>query len=119
MLQEGELGIHPPGALGVAFFTHASAECFIGRSGDGITQPLKESGVLKILDAGEDRAVPLAGRIFANPLEADARGRLPELLFVCCNPDQLGLFTGELTRFLENLAERGRLRSTDDVRRHG
>ena len=117
MLREGELGVHPPGALGVAFFVHAGADCFIGRGGDGITQPLKQAGVLNLDDQGKLRSIPLGGRIFANLLEADARDRVPELLLVCCNPDQLGLFTGELTRFLENLAERGRLRSSADIRR--
>ena len=101
MLQTGELGIHPPGALGVAFFVHAGAESLIGRGGDGITLPLKETGALELQDGGERRVIPLKGRIFANLLEADARDRLPELLLVCCNPDQLGLFTGEMTRFVE------------------
>lgn len=117
MLHAGELGVHPPGALGVAFFMHANAECFIGRGGDGITQPLKEAGALNLLDEGRMRSIPLAGRVFANLLEADALGHTPELLMVCCNPDQLGLFTLELTRFLENLAERDHLRSIDDIRR--
>ncbi|MHC4107026.1 MAG: AMP-binding protein [Planctomycetota bacterium] len=118
MLCEGELGIHPPGALGVGFFIHASAECFVGRSGDGITQPLREAGSLQLRDGAKLQTVPLKGRIFANLLEADARHRMPELLLVCCNPDQLGLLTGEMTRFLENLATRGRLRSNDDIRRN-
>ncbi|MFH0983596.1 MAG: AMP-binding protein [Planctomycetota bacterium] len=117
MLREGELGVHPPGALGVAFFVHAAAECFIGQGGDGITQPLKEAGALNLEDQGKLRRIPLGNRIFVNLLEAEARGRLPELLLVCCNPDQLGAFTGELTRYLESLAERGRLRSSADLRR--
>ena len=44
MLLEGHLGIHPPGALGVGFFVHGGAECFIGRAGDGITEPLIDAG---------------------------------------------------------------------------
>jgi long-subunit acyl-CoA synthetase (AMP-forming) len=117
MLREGELGVHPPGALGVAFLIHANAECFIGRGGDGITEPLKAAGVLNLEDHGRLRSIPLRNRIFANLLEADAHNGMPELLLVCCNPDQLGLFTGELTRYLENLAERGRLRSSADIYR--
>ncbi|MEK7710349.1 MAG: AMP-binding protein [Planctomycetota bacterium] len=115
-LRNGELGVHPPGALGVAFFIHAGAERFIGRGGDGVTQGLKELGSLKLLDGGLLRSVPLKDRIFANLLEADARDRMPELLFVCCNPDQLRALTSEIVRFLESLAERGRLCSVDDVR---
>jgi len=117
MIHNGELGVHPPGALGVAFFIHASADCFIGMSGDGITQFLKDAGSLQLDAQGKFRTIALEGRIFANLLEADARDRLPEVLFVCCNPDQLGLFTGELTRYLESLCERGRLKSIEDVRR--
>ncbi len=117
MLLEDQLGVHPPGSLGVAFFIHAGAECFIGRGGDGITQPLKDAGALNIDDHGKLRSISLHDRMFSNLLEADALGGLPELLFVCCNPDQLGLFTAELTRFLESLCERGRLRSPEDIAR--
>jgi long-subunit acyl-CoA synthetase (AMP-forming) len=117
MLHEDELGVHPPGALGVAFFTHSGAECFIGRGGDGITQPLKDAGALNLDDHGKLRSVSLKDRIAANLLEADALYCMPELLLVCCNPDQLGLFTAELIRYLENLSERGRLRSSEDVRK--
>ncbi len=116
MLHEGELGVHPPGALGVAFFIHAGAECLIGMGGDGITQPLKEAGGLNLDDQGTLRSIPLRDRIFANLLEVDALDHMPELLLVCCNPNQLGLFTGELTRYIENLSDRGRLRSCDDIR---
>lgn len=117
MLHEGELGVHPPGALGVAFFVHAGAECFVGRGGDGITQPLKDVGTLNLDDGDTQRSISLRDRIFANLLEVDALNRMPELLLACCNPDQLGLLTGELTRFLENLAERGRLKSRADIGR--
>jgi len=101
----------------VAFFMHAGAECFIGRGGDGITQPLKDAGALNLDDHGKPRSIPLRDRIFANLLEADALDHMPELLLVCCNPDQLDLFTGEVTRFVENLAERGRLQSSEDIGR--
>jgi long-subunit acyl-CoA synthetase (AMP-forming) len=117
MLRDGELGVHPPGALGVAFFVHSGAECFIGRGGDGITQPLKKVGALNLDDGGTLRSIPLREKVFANLLEADALEHMPELVLVCCNPDQLGLFTGEVTRYLENLSERGRLRSVEEIRR--
>ncbi len=118
MLRTGELGVHPPGALGVAFFMHTRAECFVGRGGDGITLPLKDAGALNLLDDGRQRSIALGGKILANLLEADALDRMPELLLVCCNPNQLDLVTQEVTRFLESLAGRGRLRSIDDIRRH-
>lgn len=115
-IQQGELGVHPPGALGVAFFIHAGADRFIGRGGDGITQVLKDAGVLKLTDGQTLRTIPLRDRISANLLEADAKDRMPELLFVCCNPDQSAHWTADLVRFLENLAQRERLRTVDDVR---
>ncbi|MCH7870770.1 MAG: hypothetical protein IID33_03630, partial [Planctomycetes bacterium] len=118
MLQEGDLGIHPAGALGVGFYVHTAAECFIGRGGNGITQLLKEAGSLKLLDDEAIRVTSLKNRIFSNLLEADALHHLPELLFVCCNPDQLHLFTGEMVRYLENLAGRGKLKGITDIRRH-
>ena len=117
MMQTGQLGVHPPGALGVAFFVHARADCFVGRSGDGITDPLKKAGGLRLDEQGTLRVLSVRGRIFSNLLEADALDRLPELLLVCCNPDQLALFTATLVRFLENLAARGRLSGVEDV--HG
>ncbi len=117
MLHDGELGIHPPGALGVGFYVHAQAECFVGRTDDGITDLLKKAGLIHLTDGGQARTIALRGRIFSNLLEADALEHMPELLFVCCNPDQLGALTLEVTRFIENLAERGRLKSVDDIRR--
>lgn len=117
MLRAGELGVHPPGALGVAFFVHANAECFVGRGGDGITQPLKDIAALTLLNGDSTRSVSLEGRIFANLLEADAMNRMPELLFVCCNPNQLALVTAEMTRFVESLAERHKLATVEDVQR--
>jgi long-subunit acyl-CoA synthetase (AMP-forming) len=116
MLISGQLGVHPPGALGVGFFMHARADSLIGTSSDGITEALSEAGCLLLEEQGEQRMVPLRGRIYANLMEADAKGALPELLLVCCNPNQLAGFTGEVTRFLESLAERDLLGSPRAVR---
>jgi len=115
MLNRGELGIHPPGALGVGFFVHARAESLIGRAGGGITMTLRELGVLHLLQDGRERFISLKDRVFANFLEAEARDRLPELVLICCNPIQLKLITGELVRFLESLAERQCLRNVSDI----
>jgi long-subunit acyl-CoA synthetase (AMP-forming) len=117
MLSRGEVSVHPPGALGVAFFMHTRADSFVGRGGDGITQLLKDAGSLNLLDGKRQRMISLEGKVFANLLEADALGRMPELLLVCCNPNQLDLLTLELTQFLENLAGRGHLSCVDDIRR--
>lgn len=118
MLKQGHLGVHPPGALGVALFVHSGAECFIGRAGDGITQFLQDAGSLTLDDAGMLRPVSLKGHVFANLLEADARDAMPEVLMVCCTPAQLGPFTADLAKFIENLAGRGRMRTVEDVQRN-
>lgn len=118
MISPGQIGVHPPGALGVAFFVHARAECFIGRGGGGITDSFKRAGQLRLDDHGTLRLVPLRGRIFSNLLEAEAQQRVPELIMVCCEPNQVDEFTAHVTRYLESLTERGRLRDADDVRAH-
>ncbi|MFO0838451.1 MAG: AMP-binding protein [Phycisphaerae bacterium] len=118
MICDGEIGIHPPGALGVAFLVHTRAEVVIGRGGDGITELLKSAGELRLDDGGRQRMVSLRGRIFSNLLEAEALERVPEVIMVVCEPDQLRLFTADIARFLENLAGRGRLRTVDDARKH-
>lgn len=115
MIRQGQIGVHPPGALGVAFFMHANAECFIGRGGEGITEGLKSRGQLRLDDHGTLRLIPLRGRAFSNLLEAEAQQRLPELILICCEPDQVCEFTAHMMRYLESLAERGRLKDADDV----
>ncbi len=118
MLIPGHVGVHPPGALGVGFFWHMGAECLIGMNGDGITEILKDVGRIRLEEHGQQQVVPIRGRIFANMLEADAKRLLPELLLVCCNPNQLSKFTGEVTKFLESLADRGMLQDPAQVREH-
>lgn len=118
MLCTDELGVHPPGALGVAFFVHAQAECLLGRGSRGITRQIQQAGRFLLDDGGRQRVVPVKGRIFANLLEADALGRTPELVMVCCNPAQLEDFSAEMTRYLENVVKRGWLKNVDDVGNH-
>jgi long-chain acyl-CoA synthetase len=114
-MRQGQLGVHPAGALGVAMFVHAQAECFIGCAGDGITESLRQQGVLRLEENGEVRSLPLAGRLYCNLLEADAHNATPEVLLVCCNPSQVRLLTADLTRFIASHAERGQLCSSDDI----
>jgi long-subunit acyl-CoA synthetase (AMP-forming) len=64
------------------------------------------------------RSIPLVGRIFCNLLEAQAHSVAPEVLIVCCNPSQLPLLTADLVRFIESCADRGDLRSLDDIAAH-
>ncbi len=116
MLNRGEIGVHPPGSLGVAFLWHTKAECFIGRGGGGITRQLKAKRSLLIEDNGEVHTLGLKGRIFSNLLEAETLNGVPELQMVCCNPAQLSSATLHVTKFLEHLAEQERLRTPQDVR---
>lgn len=116
MLRQGHLGVHPAGALGVAMFVHAHAECIIGRAGGGVTEDLRRAGSLKLDDGDAVRTIMLHNRIFGNLLEADAHNAAPDLLVVCCNPGQLGAFTGELTQFIISHAQRGHLRRIEDIR---
>ena len=116
MLATGKLGIHPPGALGVAFYLHANADCFVGRSGSKSTEVLHKNGILRYLDGDVMRTVDIQDRVFTNPLDADSRGKLPELLFLCSTPDQLAEFTLEIIHYLENLSSRGHMQSVQDVR---
>ncbi len=116
MLATGKLGIHPPSALGVAFYLHADADCFVGRSGSNSTEVLYKNGMLRYLEGDVMRTKDLNGRVFTNPLDADSHGELPELLLLCSTPDQLGEFTQELIYFLENLSSRGHMKSVQDVR---
>ncbi|MCC7291187.1 MAG: AMP-binding protein [Phycisphaerales bacterium] len=115
MLKQGHIGVHPCGALGVAFFVHARGDCFVGRGG-GITDVIKRAGQVRLDDKGTLRLLPLRGRIFSNLLEAEALDHAPELLMVCCEPDQLAPFTMQIVGYLENLCGRGRLRDVEDVR---
>ncbi|GEM_PF-40376 len=116
MLSHGHLGVYPAGALGVAMFMHAHGDCIIGRAGGGVTDDLRRTGWLRLDDGQVVRTVMLQNRIFGNLLEADAHNATPELLVVCCNPGQLGTFTGELTQFIVSHAQRGHLRSVADIR---
>ena len=116
MLATGKLGIHPPGALGVAFYLHANADCFVGRSGSISTEILHKYGILRYLDGDVMRTIDIQDRVYSNPLDADSRGELPELLLLCSTPDQLGEFTLEIIHYLENLSSRGHMQSVQDVR---
>lgn len=118
MLNPGQLGVHPPGALGVAMFVHAKAECLIGCAGDGITDLLRQQGGFKLEERGEVRTIPLKGRIFCNLLEAEAHHATPEVLIICCNPSQLQTLAADVINFIAAQIERGDIKHLEDVARH-
>ncbi len=118
MLKKDHLGVHPAGALSIAFFMHANAEYIIGRSGSDSIARLKESKVLRLRDQEDIREIALRRRLFANLLEAEAMNSIPEVILVACNPGQVDLFTQDVTRFVENLVSRGKIRDANDVEHH-
>ncbi|MBI1841938.1 MAG: hypothetical protein HYR88_13950 [Verrucomicrobia bacterium] len=96
-LARGSIGILPAGALGVSFYYHLTRSLaaqddsvfFVERAGSRSAATLRNAGRLQILDAKGSHRVDLSTRLHGD-LEACSReGRLPELLLVCPNPDQL------------------------------
>jgi hypothetical protein len=105
-LREDTVGILPAGALGVAFFFHLTQELravdgrvfFVERSGSASGRALRAAGMLHI---GEE---VLKADVFAPDLRACAdEGRLPEVLLVCTQPDQLLGVIAEWVRLFESL----------------
>src|SRR5689334_24085651 len=91
-LREGTVGILPAGALGVAFFFHLTRELsavdgrvfFLERRGSASSHAVRAAGTLHI---GDDL---LKADVFAPDLLGCLdEARLPELLLVCTQPDQL------------------------------
>ncbi len=105
-LREGTVGILPAGALGVAFFFHLTKGLraidgrvfFVERDGSASGHALRAAGELRI---GDD---VLKADVFAPDLHRCAEeGRLPELLLVCTQPDQLLGVIAEWVRLFETL----------------
>jgi len=114
-LEPGTVGIVPASALGVAFFHHltrgssaidASVQ-FLERPGSSSGRDLRESGCIRIEVEGEPRDLD-AGSLLRPDLEGCHReGRLPEILLVCVNPDQILDVLAGLVRLLELAYEEG------------
>src|SRR5687768_11667887 len=93
----GTVGILPAGALGVAFFHHLTRELrvmdgtvyFLEREGSASGAALRAAGTLRVAHGDAIHEVPESD-LFAGDLRKCAdTGRLPELLLVCTQPDQL------------------------------
>ncbi len=113
----GVIGILPPGALGVSLFHHLTAAsshidgrvCFLERPGSPSSAALKQAGVLRIADGPERRELPLRELLLPDPVTCFREGRLPEVLLICTNPDQLLDLVTHCVELLEAIAGAGRL----------
>jgi hypothetical protein len=112
-LQKGTVGILPAGALGVAFFHHLTGELmqidgrvtFLERTGSASGATLRRAGTVHIGD------VTLTNPEIWRPdlLTCFAEGRLPEIVLVCTQPDQLLGLMRTIVRLLEQLETAGTL----------
>jgi hypothetical protein len=81
--------------LGVAFHHHLSGAgasrrvVFLSRRGGSDAERWREDSVLRIETPSGRSDLPLAGRLMASLPEAAASGRIPGIVLVCTNPDQL------------------------------
>ncbi len=105
------VGILPVGALGVAFFHHLTSGpggndgsvCFIERSGSASATLLRERGTLFIADGAAVRELSVAEVCRPDLLECGDAHRLPAVLLVCTQTDQLLSVIGDYISLLERL----------------
>lgn len=103
------IGILPTGALGMSFFYHLTQKLqnrdgrvfFLERSGSASAQALKAQGECRIADADGMHALPTEEIIKPDLPSCFQSGRLPEVLLVCPNPDQLTGVIVNLVNLLE------------------
>jgi hypothetical protein len=117
--ETASVGILPIGALGVAFYHHlASRESLPARTVVFLSRHASEAGdrwrgessVAVETPAGR-HALPLAGRLEGNLPEAARSGRLPAVILVCTNPDQLFGVIADYVAVIEHEHRMGRLSS--------
>ena len=108
---QGTVGILPVGALGVGFYYYLTDQLgatdrpvyFIERSGSTTIHTLREAGRLRIAVAQRISDVPTE-RVCRPGLAACAQsGRLPEVLLVCTQSDQILPVISEYVQVLESL----------------
>jgi len=116
-LRPATIGILPAGALGVSLFHHLTAAAtvvdgtvgFLERPGSASMAALKRGGVLRIDGGKQERELPLRDLLLPAPVTCFKEGRLPEVLLVCTNPDQLLEVVTHAVELLEVIAADRRL----------
>src|SRR5687768_5134890 len=91
------VGIMPAGALGVSLFYHLTGGLerldgsvyFIERSHSPSAGLLRELDHLVVVDSRGTHRIGLGSIWAPDLLKCGVEGRLPEVLLVCTNPDQL------------------------------
>ncbi|MGR9117101.1 MAG: hypothetical protein ACU85E_15175 [Gammaproteobacteria bacterium] len=114
------VGILPAGALGMSFFYHLTQQLrqiddqifFLERTGSASAKALREQGEIRIVDETGIHLLATQGVFKSDLLNCFNAGFLPEVLLVCCNPDQLSGVIGELVKLLEHAHHTGQLTST-------
>jgi len=113
------VGILPISALGVAFHHHLSAGApgggprvaFMSRRAGSGPERWAEDSVLRIESPSGRSDLPLAGRLAGSLPEAAAYGRLPRIVLVCTNPDQLFDVISDFVAAIEVEHRTGRLQA--------
>ena len=120
-IRRNSIGIMPAGALGVAFYHHLIAGgqergnvVFLDRPGGDRREHPLGAGSLHIDFDGARHEVPSAGLFAGGMIECYAQGRLPELILVAVNPDQIDALLGGIVQLLEWMRDQGAL-ETDEL----
>lgn len=115
-LRANSIGILPAGALGVAFYHHLTEAgrrdsdlFFLDRPDGGRSTSLRRAKHLHVEYDGAEHLLPVAGRFAGGMIECYAEGRLPELILVAVNPDQIDSLLGAMVLLLEWMRDEGAL----------
>jgi hypothetical protein len=113
------VGILPIGALGVAFFHHLTGKAspespgvvFLSRRAAGEGDRWRDASGVRVQTPAGSQDLPLAGRLVGNLPEAAASGRLPDVVLVCTNPEQLFGVIADYVAVVEHEHRSNRLQS--------
>ncbi len=115
-IRSNSIGIMPAGALGVAFFHHLGGAqpdqdrvVFLNRPAEKAGAALRQADSLRLEYDGRSFAVPTQGRFPGGIIECYAGGRLPELVLVATNPDQIDCVLQGILLLLEWMRDEGAL----------
>ncbi|MCK9391820.1 MAG: hypothetical protein M0Q01_09715 [Syntrophales bacterium] len=112
------IGIMPAGALGVAFYHHLTGGnldrddvIFLDRPAGGDSTALRRSDSLHIKYDGKSFTIPTQDRFLGGIIECYDEAKLPELIMVATNPDQIDSVLQGILLLLEWMRDEGTLES--------